>query len=259
MALTDKQKLDIQQTITLSLRNKLQNYTPESDSKPFHYRLLGKDRMALFSFIQSLNTTFGTSIFEPVAKTMALLRHADALTQQTAGDRIASEAHSAIQNIMDGLGTAAIAPNKVQETQLIKDVCQKGEMKHVKPTKVDVKIIGHDGTVYLIDIKTAKPNSGEFKGFKRTLLEWLAASLASNPNAKIETLIVIPYNPYAPKPYERWTIRGMLDLQHELKVADEFWDFLGGKGAYEELLDCFEKVGIALKPEIDEYFSRFKK
>ncbi|MDR0411845.1 MAG: TdeIII family type II restriction endonuclease, partial [Treponema sp.] len=26
---------------------------------PFHYRLLGRDRMALFSFIQSLNTTFG--------------------------------------------------------------------------------------------------------------------------------------------------------------------------------------------------------
>lgn len=34
---------------------------------PFHTRLLGKDRMALFSFIHSLNTNFGTSIFEPVA------------------------------------------------------------------------------------------------------------------------------------------------------------------------------------------------
>ncbi len=33
----------------------------------------------------------------------------------------------------------------------------------------------------------------------------------------------------------------MLDLDNELKVAEEFWDFLGGKGAYKELLDCFEK------------------
>jgi len=40
---------------------------------PFHYRLLGRDRMALFSFIHSLNTTFGTSIFEPVAETLASL------------------------------------------------------------------------------------------------------------------------------------------------------------------------------------------
>jgi hypothetical protein len=50
----------------------------------------------------------------------------------------------------------------------------------------------------------------------------------------------------------------MLDLDNELKVAEEFWDFLGGEGAYFELLNCFERVGIELKPEIDEYFARFK-
>jgi type II restriction enzyme len=27
---------------------------------------------------------------------------------------------------------------------------------------------------------------------------------------------------------------------------------------YEELLNCFERVGIELRPEIDEYFSKFK-
>lgn len=58
--------------------------------------------------------------------------------------------------------------------------------------------------------------------------------------------------------YERWTLKGMLDLDNELKVAEEFWDFLGGKGAYPELLDCFERAGIELRPEIDKYFSKFK-
>jgi type II restriction enzyme len=53
-------------------------------------------------------------------------------------------------------------------------------------------------------------------------------------------------------------MRGMLDLENELKVAEEFWDFLGGEGAYIDLLDCFEQAGIELRPEIDEYFSRFK-
>ncbi len=45
---------------------------------------------------------------------------------------------------------------------------------------------------------------------------------------------------------------GMIDLDKELKVAKDFWDFLGGKGAYTELLNCFEKVGIELRDEIDE-------
>jgi type II restriction enzyme len=52
-------------------------------------------------------------------------------------------------------------------------------------------------------------------------------------------------------------MRGMIDLNHELKVAEEFWDFLGGNGTYQDLLDCFEKVGIAMRSEIDDYFKRF--
>ena len=52
----------------------------------------------------------------------------------------------------------------------------------------------------------------------------------------------------------RWTMRGMIDLEHELQVADEFWDFLGGEGTYIDLLNIFEKIGLELRPEIDEYF-----
>lgn len=126
-----------------------------------------------------------------------------------------------------------------------------------KFTKVDLKIIGHDGRIYLCDIKTAKPNAGGFKEFKRTLLEWTATTLAVNPKANVQTYIAIPYNPYAPKPYNRWTMRGMLDLENELKVAEEFWDFLGGENTYQSLLDIFERVGIELRPEIDDYFQKF--
>ncbi|MDD2192351.1 MAG: TdeIII family type II restriction endonuclease [Bacteroidales bacterium] len=68
----------------------------------------------------------------------------------------------------------------------------------------------------------------------------------------------MPYNPYEPKLYSRWTMAGMLELDKELKVAEEFWDFIGGDGAYNDLLDCFERVGIEMRDEIDKYFLRFK-
>jgi len=132
-------------------------------------------------------------------------------------------------------------------------------MIKVKPTKVDLMFESKDGAYFLFDIKTAKPNAGGFKEFKRTLLEWVAVVLANKPDAEIHTLIAIPYNPYEPEPYTRWTMRGMLDLENELKVADEFWDFLGGKNTYKDLLDCFERVGIELRGEIDDYFKRFNK
>ena len=83
--------------------------------------------------------------------------------------------------------------------------------------------------------------------------------LASNPAADVQSLIAIPYNPYEPQPYNRWTMRGMLDLPNELKVADEFWDFIGGEGTYQDLLNIFERIGIELRPEIDAYFSRYNR
>lgn len=257
MGLSTEQIQQVETVLRNNLRHKFQNYKPEPAAMPFHTRLLGKDRMALFSFIHSLNTNFGTSIFEPVAKALASSTFASAETQQSAGNRISSEAQRVIQNIMDELTTARCSPNKANKINAIRAVCQSGEIKTIKPTKVDIKIIGHDGTIYLFDLKTAKPNAGGFKEFKRTLLEWVATTLIENPNLNIQTIIAIPYNPYEPQPYNRWTIRGMLDLEHELKVASEFWDFLGGLGAYNDLLDIFERIGLELRSEIDVYFSRF--
>lgn len=257
MALTEQQISNVAVVLKTGLRHKFQNYHPEPASMPFHMRLLGKDRMALFSFIHSLNTNFGTSIFEPVAKAVAAANFQSALSQQVAGTKISSQAHNVIQNIMDNLATANSNPDKPAEIEAIRAACQQGQMRNVKLTKVDIKLIAHDGTIYLFDIKTAKPNAGGFKEFKRTLLEWSAAALAENPRATIQTIIAIPYNPYDPQPYNRWTMRGMLDLQNELKVAEEFWDFLGGQGTYQQLLDIFERVGVELRPEIDGYFARY--
>lgn len=259
MSLSKKQVENIKTILKNSLRNKFSNYKPEPASMPFHTRLLGKDRLALYSFIHSLNTNFGTSIFEPVALVLAKQSFKEADSQVTAGNYISKEAHSVIQKIIDGLTTAKSSPDKEREIEEIREVCKTSNMEKVKPTKVDLLIQKSDGELFLFDIKTAKPNAGGFKEFKRTLLEWVATILAENPSAKINTLIAIPYNPYEPEPYTRWTMRGMLDLNKELKVANEFWDFLGGEGAYQDLLDCFEKVGIELRPEIDEYFSKFNK
>lgn len=257
MTLPEKQVHNIESVLRTALRNKFLKYKPEPAAMPFHTRLLGKDRLALYSFIHSLSTSFGTSVFEPVAVALAKSNYADAKAQTTAGERISEGAFQVIQNIMTDLTAAQGTPDKLNEIERIRAVCRAGEMIKVKPTKIDVLVKGNDGELFLFDIKTAKPNAGDFKEFKRTLLEWVAAVLADEPDASVNSLIAIPYNPYAPEPYNRWTMRGMLDLENELKVAEEFWDFLGGENTYQDLLDIFERVGIELRPEIDEYFRKF--
>lgn len=255
-----KQQIElVEETIRTSLRSRFEKYNPEPAVMPFHTRLLGKDRLALYSFIHSLNTNFGTTIFEPVAVALASSNFKVASKQIKSGTLISTAAQFEIQKIMDELTVANTKPDKHKEIEIIRKVCQKSEMRTVKPTKIDIYLESNSGEIYLFDLKTAKPNKGGFKEYKRTLLEWTAVVLAENPNAKVNTLIAIPYNPYEPKPYSRWTIAGMLDLRNELKVAEEFWDFLGGSGAYQDLLGCFERVGIEMRSEINKYFARFNK
>jgi type II restriction enzyme len=258
MTLTKEQINSVENTIRNSLRRRFETYNPEPAILPFHTRLLGKDRLALYAFIHSLNTNFGTTIFEPVAVSLASNRFKVAKLQIKSGSQISERAQYEIQKIMDELIAANKKPNKPDEIETIRKVCRDGEMRTVKPTRVDVYLESYDNEIFLIDIKTAKPNKGGFKEFKRTLLEWTATFLSENPYSKINTLIAIPYNPYEPKPYSRWTMAGMLDLKNELKVAEEFWDFLGGEGSYNDLLCCFERVGIEMREEIDNYFKRFK-
>lgn len=258
MGLSKQQRTEIEELLKEQIRRKLARYSPETRSMPFHVRLLGKDRMALFSFIQSINTTLGTSVFEQVAARIARPHFKRAVNQyKEFNTTISTSAQSRIQEIMDDLRACRRKPDKPAETSAILAVAQTGTIKKVKRPRIDLFLESHDGMEYYLDLKTAKPNIDDIVGYKRKLLEWVAIRGAVKPKARIFTGLAIPYNPYEPEPYNRWTFAGMFDLPNEIKVADEFWNFLGGRDTYEQLLKVFEDVGIALRPEIDAKFARF--
>ena len=274
----------IETTITNALRNKLHSYQPESSHMPFHTRLLGRDRMALFSFIHSLNTTFGTSIFEQVAKEIARDVFDVAESQVSIADQFRSVgqelvpaagvkrrkgstkppvfrsgAQSAITGIINDLKAANGEPDHAAEISLIAERMHSGNEVVTSLSKVDV-FLTKGNHVYLIDLKTVKPNKANWEKYKQDLLEWSAAVLYKDSSAAVRSIIAIPYNPYEPDPYNRWTLRGMLDIREggQLLVAEQFWNFLaGGQDIYEDLLSCFENVGCQMRDEIDDYFRNF--
>ena len=255
--MSSQRKTMIKEKIKDCMRVKLRSYKPETCNMPFH-RLLGKDRVALFSFIHSLNRTFGSSIYEPVAVALARERFKVAEIKVKPFSEISSEAHLQIHTIMNGLTVANRKPDRTAEMEEIREVCRKGILNQVRLSKVDIWLEDYEGELFLIDLKTVKPNIDSFKHYKQAHLEWTAAELAREPEANVNTMIGIPYNPYDPKRYQRWTMRGMLDLNHEVLIAENLWDFLGGEGSYADLLDAFEMAGIELRDEIDSYFEQFR-
>jgi len=206
------------------------------------------------------DTTLGTSVFEQVAQIIADPNFRQAIHQyRDSNNTISRSAQRVIQEIMDELVAARSTPDKSEETKKILHVSQIGDLVKVRRPRIDLFVESIDGVEYYFDLKTAKPNISDFRSYKRQLLEWVAIRGVQDNTANIKTLIAIPYNPYEPEPYQRWTLQGLFDLENEIMVAEEFWNFLGGENTYEQLLSVFEDVGIELRPEIDARFKTFNK
>ena len=215
--------------------------------------------MQLYTFVQSLNTTFGTSIYEPVAAAIAKHRFAHVSLQYDLFNEISQSVVDEVMTIMGELASdGRRLPDKHGETERIRSVLRDpGSPTHQRTPKVDLRVQSESGEAYLFDITTVKPNINSFRGYKQTLLMWVGKEMVRNPSLNVHTAIALPYNPYHPRPYERWTMQGMLDTRHEVYVGEEFWNFLCGCEIFDDLLACFGEVGIELRTELDRYFAQF--
>jgi len=259
MTLQSNTKREIANLLINTIREKLKNYKPETVHMPFHYRLLGKDRYAMFSFIHSMNTTFGMSIWEQVAVILANSASNRAERQYKLLGEIDGDTENLINNIHYQLRKGEAATDKILETEQIRENIKVGEPKHDPDSVVDLFVKMKNEENYF-DITSAKPNVKEFVALKLKLLRWTGLRLSQEKNVMVFTRLAIPYNPYHPEPYERWTLKGLYDLEKgEILVGKEFWNFVANDNIYEELLDVFYKVGKKLRNEIDRKFEEFKK
>ncbi len=260
MAISTETSIQIADLLRKTVRDKLEKYQPETNHMPFHFRLLGKDRYAMFSFIHSMNTTFGISIWEQIAEYLAIGSGKQAQRHYNLFGEIDNDTENLITKLIYDLRKSndSKIDNKDDLIKIIRKSIKPGKaIKH--PDSVVDLYINDNKKEYYFDIKTAKPNKEGFVGLKNKLLKWVALRLSQNKNTRIETNLAIPYNPYHPEPYERWTLAGIYDLKRELYVGERFWNFVAGENIYDDLLDIFKDVGNELRPEIDSKFERLKK
>lgn len=252
-------KLEISTLLKRIIRKKLDAYSPETVSMPFHYRLLGKDRYAMFSFLQSMNTTFGMSIWEQVAEILAKGANLEVERQYHLTGEIDQDTEALIRDIHFKLRKGEMIPDKDEETELIRHSIKPGVKNTNDPDRVVDLFIKIGDEENYFDITSVKPNMKEFAALKLKLLRWVGLRLSQDRNAKVATRLAIPYNPYEPEPYDRWTLKGLFDLNRgEILVGEEFWNFVSCDNIYEELLDVFKAVGDEIRDEIDEKFKQIR-
>ncbi|MHB8104418.1 MAG: TdeIII family type II restriction endonuclease [Dehalococcoidales bacterium] len=258
MSLSANTKAKVAELLTTKILEKLRDYQSETHYMPFHHRLFGKDRYAMFSFMQSMNTTFGMSIWEQVAVILVQGRGAYAERQHKLLGEIDNTTEEYIRGIHYKLRECSINPNIKEQTEDIRLRIKPGQAKPDPDSIVDLFISTKQEENYF-DITSVKPNIKEFVALKLKLLRWIALRFSQDRNPKVFTRLAIPYNPYHPDTYARFTLKGLYDLNSgEVLVGEEFWNFVAADNIYNDLLDVFQEVGEQLRSEIDKKFTEFR-
>ena len=243
MTLNENQIKEIKDLLRSKLNDKLSKYVRETTSMPFLVKLMqDSEKVASYSFIHSLATTLGMSVYEKISEIVALAHYDEVKTGYDVEGEITNEENSVISQILQQIKNGTRKANKEQE---IKEIlkCKNNGGRKIK-VRADL-FLKKGNDEYYIEIKTAKPNIDVFVKSKQKVLEWIALR-----KKKVNTILAIPYNPYHPEPYSRFTMQGFLDEEKELYVAEKFWELLGGKGTYEEVLEIFDEVGKEFKEKI---------
>lgn len=217
MALNESQIKEIKNLLSSKINDKLSKYVRETTSMPFLVKLMqDSEKVASYSFIHSLATTLGMSVYGKIAEIVASTKYDEVKTGYDVEGEITNEENSVISQILQEIKNGTRTANKEQE---IKEILK---VKNNSGRKIKIRadlFLKKGNDEYYIEIKTAKPNIDVFVKSKQKLLEWVALR-----KKKVNTILTIPYNPYHPEAYSRFTMQGYLDEEKELYVAEKFWE-----------------------------------
>ncbi len=254
MALSNNQKQKIKELLSKKIENKLRLYGRETTSMPFLARLIqDNEKIAAYSFIHSMATTLGMSIYEDVSVIIASETAEEAFRNYGVGGAISKEQKAVISNIVSKLRNGDRIANVNKEIDEVLAVSAiNGEFQ--KSGNIADFYMKRDRQEYYFEIKTVKPNIDVFEKSKTKLLEWVARR-----RMPVNVCLAFPYNPYHPKPYHRFTEVGMMDSPNDFLVGNEYWDFIGGKNTFPELLKTFDEVGKDFKDQLNKKFKEIAK
>ena len=254
MSLSKNQKIQIKDLLSKKIESKLKSYDRETTSMPFLARLIqDSEKIAAYSFIHSMATSLGMSIYEDVSVIIASENCDECYRNYGVGGVISKEQKTIINRIVTDLRNGNRDANIEQEKREVLEVSTANGAFQKSGNIADF-YMKRKGREFYFEIKTVKPNIDVFEKSKTKLLEWVARRRTS-----IDVYLAFPYNPYHPKPYSRFTEVGMMDHQKDFLIGDEYWNFIGDSNTFHELLKVFDEVGKVYKEQLNKKFRQIAK
>jgi hypothetical protein len=206
--------------------------------RPFHDALLSEEVVKASAFERSFSTSFGQGPIEEISQIVAEAAGFNAVRQHETMVNIYKGAQDEIERIMNGLRDGNSKPNWDQEVKRIV-AFNKGDT--IVTRVISDLWLQRDGHTTHISIKTVKPNLDQTQIAKRDML------LLKAHDPSCQAYFGLYYNPGGElrQDYD-WGIPFKLFDMHRdpcVLIGRDYWDFLGGAGTYDSLLEIFASVG----------------
>ena len=188
MPISNKQNQRIKELLSSKIEQKIQLYGRETTSMPFLARLIqDNEKIAAYSFIHSMATTLGMSLYEEISVILVSETAEEAFRNYGVGGVLSKMQKVVISNIIKELRNGSRQANIKKETQeIIKASAENGEFQ--KSGNIADFYMKRKGVEYFFEIKTVKPNIDVFEKSKTKLLEWIARK-----RPRVKVILAFPY------------------------------------------------------------------
>jgi hypothetical protein len=207
--------------------------------KPFHLAILPPEAVRIFAFERSFSTALGTT-FEACAKLIALDNYKEAERSKELVGKVSAKCLREIERVRSVIDSG----RSIDFPKTIASVIAANDGKSTTPirTITDLYLKTKSGREFYFEIKSPKPNKGQAIEVTDRLLRTQALRRLGPP--RVNTFFAMAYNPYGSRSnYKHSFAVKHLDMKNQILLEDEFWDIVGGKGTFAELLSIYREVG----------------
>lgn len=226
--------------IKATVKNSIIDFAKRSLKKKENFQILDllipKERK-IRSIVGGLETSLGTTLWEPLAKALAKENGFQVIEKDLqCPANMPANLSNTLQTIIDERTKRSGLYNAESSHAEIKRICQSFISRPIdkfeKPPRgrgVDIWL-QKENINYFFDTKTVQPNVDKLTTCMQQVLTWYAYFYSWQPMESAVARIVFPYNPTPAKDF--WdTVIGKgkpLEPNQEAWVENQFWDFCSG-------------------------------
>jgi type II restriction enzyme len=251
--INNKLKEEIKKDIIDKIKAKISNYDfSKKSGNPFIDIVFGK-YSNIKSFIHGTATMLG-SYYELLARKIAQSnKDFEEVKKFVFTGKISNSESVVIKNLVKDLEEKKINSDYDEEIKTIYNA----ETKNIRETRITIDLFlkNKSGKEYFIEMKGPDPNKKEVRAAKEDLLNIVAMKKREIKLEEFDKNVVIIFGVYYNNEegaYNNWKVSPMFEQRKGMLVQEEFWDLLGGKGTYNDLLNILEDVKKEISPLIEE-------